>query len=125
MNLNLTKSDKLGYHETMETIQTTSDPLKLRYYELAHQLHTVKKLYRNGRKAGKSVLRAVEDSMHLVESDSTYGLEYITAKYRDSIVYYLNTGDTYGHTLMCYVSDERARFVLGNWGDLVETGKYE
>jgi hypothetical protein len=106
-------------------MEQTNNLSQTRYMELTRQLNTVKELYRKGRKAGKSVLHAVEDSMNLVESCSTHGLECITAKYTNTTVYYLNTGDSYGHTLMCYVADSRARFVLGNWGDLAETGKYE
>jgi hypothetical protein len=122
LNLNLTKSRHKRYHGIMEQTNNLS---QTRYMELTRQLNTVKELYRKGRKAGKSVLHAVEDSMNLVESCSTHGLECITAKYTNTTVYYLNTGDSYGHTLMCYVADSRARFVLGNWGDLAETGKYE
>ena len=46
-------------------------------------------------------------------------------KYTGRCVYCINVGETYERTIMVYVGADRAHFKIGNWGDLIETGKYE
>ena len=48
-----------------------------------------------------------------------FGIEYIDGK---RPFCYLNTGDTYGVTLIRY--RDSLSWFIGNWGDIVERGRY-
>jgi len=54
---------------------------------------------------------------------NTHGVEYISPGSNDKspAIWYCNTGDTYGATVMRV----KGRFRLGAWGDIVEKGNYE
>jgi hypothetical protein len=68
-------------------------------------------------------------SVHVIQMEmadevvGTYGVEYIPKgrNERSPAIEYLNTGDTYGLTLL-FVD---GRYRVGSWGDLVERGDYE
>ena len=70
---------------------------------------------------------AVRDALLLAEAAcpdlGTFGVEGIQQGHnrRSPAIDYLNAGDTYTTTLM-YV---RGRFVVGDWGSIVERGAYD
>ena len=70
---------------------------------------------------------AVRDALLVVENArpdlGTFGVEHIDrgSNRRSPAIDYLNTGDTYGLTLL-YVN---GRFRVGTWGDIVERGNFE
>lgn len=90
-------------------------------------LNAIKADYRNAiTKLGLSPYLA----MHLALENSpvyNHGVESIGAKYSNTEVFYLNRGYPYDHTVLAFYSrdSKRVTFRLGNWGDLVETGRYE
>jgi hypothetical protein len=62
----------------------------------------------------------------LVQIDAalgTFGVEYIHAGggAKSPAIYYCNTGDTYGTTIL----KVNGRYRVGCWGDIVERGNYE
>lgn len=59
----------------------------------------------------RDVLLAIESAYEL----NTFGVEYI-----GDDIQYLNTGDSYGLTIL-YV---KGKFCAATWGDIVESGKY-
>jgi hypothetical protein len=93
---------------------------------LKAELATVKKLYKEKLALGWSRYNAMLYAMSEgTPGEYTHGTECIQSKYTGTKVFYANAGDTYDTTVMCYFSYSNTRFVLGNWGDLVETGRYE
>jgi len=87
-------------------------------------LAKVKARYRSLKRAGASTENAMLCALD--EEGQGYGIESISAKYADTEVFYANTGETYARTILCFHNwkTKRARFILGNWGDLVESGRY-
>jgi hypothetical protein len=62
----------------------------------------------------------------LLEVKEAHGVELIRHKYNGTIVFYANMGDTYDQTVLAFLSSNgNVRFRLGDWGSLVETGRYE
>lgn len=66
----------------------------------------------------RDVLLAIESAYEL----GTFGIECIPKgnNRKSPSITYLNTGDTYGLTIL-YVN---SRFNIGSWGDIVEKGNY-
>lgn len=69
---------------------------------------------------------AIRDALLATEAKfcdlGTFGVEHIERgnNQRSPAIRYLNTGDSYGLTVMVI----RRRFVVGCWGDVVERGNY-
>lgn len=67
-------------------------------------------------------LKQIDEILH------THGVEYIPAGHnrRSPAISYCNTGDTYRDTCMVLHDNWLSyRFVIGNWGSIVERGDYD
>lgn len=79
--------------------------------------------YRRYRAKGWSIRQSAIAAMESVDTvQGTHGVEFLGFSKNCSSIFYLNTGESYETTLLCYISKSRVRFVIGNWGDLVEAG---
>lgn len=87
-------------------------------------LKQVRQMYRrekrNGKTAGEAMIIALESV------PDTYGIGDVSRKYSCTVVYFANTGETYQTTVLAWhnFNTQRTQFRLGNWGDLVESGRY-
>jgi hypothetical protein len=96
---------KCGEHRRLR------DAIKRDYQRLNRQVF-------NPYDAMRRALRKNEQAWH-------FGIELIQSKYSCTTIYYLNTGETYNMTILAYYSKSRVIFKIGNWGDLVDSGRYE
>lgn len=87
-------------------------------------LNDTRKKYRALKKQGISNCQAMRIALESVPD--TYGMESLGMKYSESTLYYANTGEIYNTTVLAWHNwrTKRTVFGLGNWGDLVESGRY-
>lgn len=79
--------------------------------------------YREYRAKGWTIRQSAIAAMESMDTvQGTHGVAFLGFSRNCSSIFYLNTGESYETTLLCYISNSRVRFVIGNWGDLVEAG---
>jgi hypothetical protein len=96
---------------------------------MQEHLKAVKAEYKRLVAAGKNPGRAAYLALESLNGPVSHGTEAIRRSGRLATVFYANMGETYATTILAYVSSdlfgrESARFTLGTWGGLVESGRY-
>lgn len=87
-------------------------------------LKQVRQTYRREKRKGKTAWEAMKIALESVPD--TYGMEALNMRYSYTVLYYANTGEAYRTTVLAWhnARTQRTEFRLGNWGDLVESGRY-
>lgn len=110
----------------------------MNWNEARKELKNVKRRYRQAmREWRKNNGAHIQPSMRTRETfainalsktpdDFAHGVEALKPTRRNgSLLLYANTGETYALTILAFVGYDRTLFKIGNWGDLVESGRYK